>query len=123
MTAAMPLTPDARELLSLLAYVYLENNRPEKTAVVLNALRTLGLADPRQLATLALAQLRAGKPDAALSTLDQLAMQGGVDAPFHLIRSQALLALERRDEAAAAMRAYVALRPAAAATPTEAETT
>lgn len=46
MTAAMPLTPDARELLSLLAYVYLENNRPEKTAVVLNALRTLGLADP-----------------------------------------------------------------------------
>lgn len=52
-------------------------------------------------------------------------MQGGVDAPFHLIRSQALLALERRDEAAAAMRAYVALRPApaAAAAPTEAETT
>ena len=43
----MPLTPDARELLSLLAYVYLENNRPEKTAVVLNALRTLGLASPR----------------------------------------------------------------------------
>lgn len=123
MTAAMPLTPDARELLSLLAYVYLENNRPEKTAVVLNALRTLGLADPRQLATLALAQLRAGKPDAALSTLDQLAMQGGVGTPFHLIRSQALLALERRDEAAAAMRAYVALRPAPAAVPTEAETT
>lgn len=45
MNASMPLTPDARELLSLLAYVYLENNRPEKTAVVLNALRTLGLAD------------------------------------------------------------------------------
>ena len=123
MTAAMPLPPDARELLSLLAYVYLENNRPEKTAVVLNALRTLGQADARQLATLALAQLRAGKPDAALSTLDQLAMQGGVDAPFHLIRSLALLALERRDEAAAAMRAYVALRPAPAAAPTEAETT
>ncbi len=50
-------------------------------------------------------------------------MQGGVDASFHLIRSQALLALERRDEAAAAMRAYVALRPAPAAAPTEAETT
>lgn len=123
MNASMPLTPDARELLSLLAYVYLENNRPEKTAVVLNALRTLGLADSRQLATLALAQLRAGKPDAALSTLDQLAMQGGVDAPFHLIRSQTLLALERRDEAAAAMRVYVALRPAVAVAPTEAETT
>lgn len=123
MNASMPLTPDARELLSLLAYVYLENNRPEKSAVLLNALRTLGLADNRQLATLALAQLRAGKSEAALATLDLLVMQGGVDASFHLIRSQALLALERRDEAAAAMRAYVALRPAPAAAPTEAETT
>lgn len=123
MNASMPLTSDARELLSLLAYVYLENNRPEKSAVLLNALRTLGLADNRQLATLALAQLRAGKSEAALSTLDLLAMQGGVDASFHLIRSQALLVLERRDEAAAAMRAYVALRPAPAAAPIEAETT
>lgn len=123
MNASMSLTPDARELLSLLAYVYLENNRPEKSAVLLNALRTLGLADNRQLATLALAQLRAGKSEAALATLDLLAMQGGVDASFHLICSQALLALERRDEAAAAMRAYVALRPAPAAAPTEAETT
>lgn len=123
MNASMSLTPDARELLSLLAYVYLENNRPEKSAVLLNALRTLGLADNRQLATLALAQLRAGKSEAALATLDLLALQGGIDASFHLIRSQALLALERRDEAAAAMRAYVALRPAPAAAPTEAETT
>lgn len=119
----MPLKHEARELLSLLAYVYLENNRPEKTAVLLNALRALGLAGARELATLALAQLRAGKAEAALSTLEALAMQGGVDAPFHLIRSQTLLALERRDEAAAAMRAYVASRPAASPAPTETETT
>ncbi|MFD4840231.1 tetratricopeptide repeat protein [Achromobacter sp. NPDC058515] len=119
----MPLTHEARELLSLLAYIYLENNRPEKTAVLLNALRAMGLADTRQLATLALAQLRAGKPEAALSTLDGLALQGGVDAPFHLIRAQTLQALERRDEAAAAMRAYVALRPAATALPTKIEST
>ncbi|MGY6268536.1 type III secretion apparatus assembly chaperone SctY [Achromobacter denitrificans] len=119
----MPLKHEARELLSLLAYVYLENNRPEKAAVLLNALRALGLADARELATLALSQLRAGKPETALSTLDALAMQGGVGAPFHLIRSQALLALERRDEAAAAMRAYVASRPAASLASTETETT
>lgn len=119
----MPLKHEARELLSLLAYVYLENNRPEKTAVLLNALRALGLAGTRELATLALAQLRAGKAEAALSTLEALAMQGGVDAPFHLISSQTLLALERRDEAAAAMRAYVASRPAASPAPTETETT
>src|SRR5690606_14034344 len=73
----MPLKHEARELLSLLAYVYLENNRPEKTAVLLNALRALGLAGTRELATLALAQLRAGKAEAALSTLEALAMQGG----------------------------------------------
>jgi predicted Zn-dependent protease len=108
------LADETRELLGLLAYVYLENNRPEKTIVLLKALQALGQADARQLATLALAQLRAGKPDTALSTLDQLAMQGSVDAPFHLIRSQTLQALARSDEAAAAMRAYVALRPAAA---------
>lgn len=115
----MPLKHEARELLSLLAYVYLENNRPEKTAVLLNALHALGMAEPRELATLALAQLRTGKPESGLSTLDTLAMQGGADAPFHLIRAQTLLALERREEAAAAMRAYVASRPPA---PTETET-
>lgn len=112
------LSDDARQLLSLLAYIYLENNRPEKSAVLLSALDALGQADTRARATLALAQLRAGKPETALTTLDGLAMAGAVDAVFHLIRAQTLLALERRDEAAAAMRAYVALRPQDAASST-----
>ena len=42
-------------------------------------------------------------------------MSGGVDAAFHLLRSQALTLLERREEAALAMRAYLQLREPAAA--------
>lgn len=107
---------DSIELLGLLAYVYLENNRPEKAAVLLSALETLGAADSRHRLSLALAQLRSGKPDSAAATLERAALRGEVDAPFHLVRAQALLALDRRAEAAAAMRAYVALRAAAAPT-------
>lgn len=105
------LSQDACQLMSLLAYIYLENDRPEKCSVLLAALDALGQADTRARTTLALAQVRSGKPQSALATLDGLAMSGAVDAVFHLIRAQTLLALDRRDEATAAMRAYVALRP------------
>ena len=116
----MPLSSDARELLGLLAYVLLENDRPEKAAVLLQALEALNLASHRELATLAWAQVRSGKPDAALNTLDRLALAGGIDASFHLIRSQALHALDRLDEAAVAMRAYLELRGIAASQPPQA---
>jgi len=111
------LSEDARQLMSLLAYIYLENDRPEKCSVLLAALDALGQADTRARTTLALAQVRSGKPQSALATLDGLAMEGAVDAVFHLIRAQTLLALDRRDEATAAMRAYVALRPQDLASP------
>lgn len=110
------LSGDALELLDLLAYVYLENNRPEKAVILLNALSALGQSDVRSLALLALALLRSGKPDAALATLERVAMAGGVDAVFHLVRAQALFALDRTEEAGAAMQAYVALRSAAPTT-------
>ena len=115
-----PLSPDSVELLGLLAYIYLENNRPEKAAVLLAALETLGQADSRRRLSLALAQLRSGKPETAIATLERAALRGEVDATFHLVRAQALLALDRRAEAAVAMRAYVALRTAAAPTDTAA---
>jgi len=114
------LSPDSVELLGLLAYVYLENNRPEKAAVLLTALETLGLADARRRLSLALAQLRSGKPESAAATLERAALRGEVDASFHLVRAQALLALQRHAEAAAAMRAYVALRAEAVPTDTTA---
>ena len=105
-----PLGEHGATLLDLLSYIYLENDRPEKAAVLLAALDELGLANARQRVSLALAQLRSGKPDSALSTLDRVALQGGLSGAFHLVRAQTLTALSREPEAEAAMRAYVDLR-------------
>ena len=98
------------ELMDLLAFVYLQNGLPDKAAVLLAARNILAPDDPRALLALALAQVRSAKPQRALNTLEQLALLGAMDAPFHLVRAQALQALDRRDEAAGAMRAFVALR-------------
>ena len=98
------------ELMDLLAFVYLQNGLPDKAAVLLAARNILAPDDPRALLALALAQVRSAKPQRALNTLEQLALLGAMDAPFHLVRAQALQALDRRDEAASAMRAFVALR-------------
>jgi len=98
------------ELMDLLAFVYLQNGLPDKAAVLLAARNILTPDDPRTLLALALAQVRSAKPQRALTTLEQLALLGAMDAPFHLVRAQALQALDRRDEAAGAMRAFVALR-------------
>ncbi|MHA3904760.1 type III secretion apparatus assembly chaperone SctY [Castellaniella sp. WN] len=97
-------------LLDLLSYVYLRHDRPEKAAALLAALDALGLADARLRISLALAQLRSGKPETALGTLDRVALQGGLTGAFHLVRAQTLVALGREDEAEAAMRIYVSLR-------------
>ena len=98
------------ELMDLLAFVYLQNGLPDKAAVLLAARNILTPDDPRTLLALALAQVRSAKPQRALNTMEQLALLGAMDAPFHLVRAQALQALDRRDEAAGAMRAFVALR-------------
>jgi len=105
-----PLGANGPALLDLLSYIYLENDRPEKAAVLLAALDELGLAGTRQHISLALAQLRSGKPETALGTLDRVALQGGLTSAFHLVRAQTLVALGREAEAEAAMRAYMALR-------------
>ncbi|HZY20499.1 MAG TPA: tetratricopeptide repeat protein [Ramlibacter sp.] len=101
-------------LLALLGYVFLQNARPDKAASVLAALDVLAGGQPRVLRGLAVAQVRSGKPHKALETLDRLAMAGGVDAAFHLLRAQALGAAQRTEEAAVAMKTYVQMRGAAA---------
>lgn len=113
--AAAPALGADIELMDLLAYVYLQNNRPDKAAVLLAARDVLAPDHPRALLTLALAQVRAAKPARALDTLDRLALLGAMDGTFHLVRAQALQALGRGDEAAGAMRAFIALRGAQAA--------
>lgn len=105
---------EAQSFMILLAYVFLQNARPDRAAVLLAALDCLVPGQSRVLRALALAQVRSGKAQRALDTLDRLALAGGVDAAFHLLRAQALSALDRREEAVAAMRAHVQLRAAPA---------
>lgn len=104
------MTQQEQTLLNLLGYVFLQSARPDKAAVVLAALDALAPGQPAVLRALVLAQLRSGKASRALALLDQLAMAGGVDAAFHLLRAQALAALERPEEAAVAMQNYVHMR-------------
>jgi predicted Zn-dependent protease len=104
------MTDDEQTLLNLLGYIYLESAQPDKAAVVLAALDTLAPAQPAVLRALVLALLRSDKASRALTMLDELAMAGGVDAAFHLLRAQALAALERPEEAAAAMQNYLHMR-------------
>lgn len=108
------MSDEAQSFMILLAYVFLQNARPDRAAVLLAALDRLVPGQGKVLCGLALAQVRSGKAQRALDTLDRLAMAGGVDSAFHLLRSQALSALDRREEAAAAMRAYVQLRASTA---------
>lgn len=107
------MTGDDESFLALLGYVYLENARPDKAAVLYAALDRLTPGQAKTLRALALARIRANKPQSALDALDRLAMSGGVDAAFHLLRAQALSSLQRRDEAVAAMQSYLQLRTAA----------
>lgn len=107
-----PLGQDALELLLLLADIYMQNGRPGKARVILSALEQLGQADNRARLQLALAQLHSGAPQEALSSLEHLAIDGELDAAFHLVRAHTLQALGHNAQANAAMRAYVAQRGA-----------
>jgi regulator of sirC expression with transglutaminase-like and TPR domain len=97
------------EFMDLLAYIYLQHGLPDKAAVLLLARDLLVPDDTRALLSLALAQLRSDKPKKALQTLERLVILGAMGAEFHLIRAQALQALEQPAEAASAMRAHLAM--------------
>lgn len=97
-------------LVQLLAHAYMQNARAPKAVVLLLAVDAMMPGQRRVLCALALAQVRSGDPKAALATLDRIAMGGGLDAPFYLLRARALAACERRIEAAAAMSLCLAMR-------------
>ena len=103
-----PATLDTEhEALWMLGCFYLRNRRPDRAQTLFAALARLLPDDPRLARALALAQIRAGKGEHALATLDGLAMAGHLDPAFHLLRAQALDALGRTQEARAAMRAFI----------------
>jgi Flp pilus assembly protein TadD len=101
-----------KNIVQLLAFAYLQNARPEKAAVLLAALDAVAPGQRKVLRALALAQLRCGQPQSALDTLERVALCGGIDAAFHLLRARALIACERRLEAAAAVASCLAMRRA-----------
>lgn len=115
--------PSQREALALLGYFYLQNKRAQQAMTIFAALDVLAPDDRSVLTSLALSQIRAGKPERALNTLDRLAMRGFADGSFHLLRAQALFALERRPEASTAMNTYVSQRTSPAAAPSTSEAT
>ncbi len=94
-------------LLAVLSYSLLQNARPEKAMTLLEALNVLEPDNPATLRALAIAQVRSGKADKALRTLDKLAMAGGMDRAFHLVRAQALGAAGRPIEASVAMKTWL----------------
>lgn len=117
MTAPQDAVPrqDACEYLEVLAFTYLQNNRPCKAAALLAAADRLLPLHARALLMLAMAQLRCGEHTLALATLDKIEGQGAPDAALHLLRARILAACGRLDESRAAMRAFLAARRAPAA--------
>jgi len=110
-------TDDQRDLLALLGYFHLRNARPERAEAVYAALAALEPAEPQHRLGLACAQVRTGKAEAAVSGLDRLLEMGHVLPMAHLLRAQALVALDRHAEARRAMNAFVAAGAAASIAP------
>ena len=106
------MSPDQRQLLELLGFIFLENARNEKAETVYAALAALDPKNPRHVLALACAQVRNGKFEGALANLDRMLERGDISAPVHLLRGQALARLGRGPEADRALRAYVAAREA-----------
>lgn len=104
------MSQDEQDLVALLAHFYLQNGRPGKAENLLTALDIMVPDRPATLAALAFAQIRANHEELALETLDRLAMLGEIDTRFHLMRMQALSALNRTEEAEVAKANYLAMR-------------
>jgi hypothetical protein len=104
-----------RNTVHLLAYTYLRHAQYGNAITLLEALDLVSPGKPAVLRTLALAQERGGHPRMALDTLDRLAVAGGTDEIFHLLRARAFLGCGRRIEAAACMGAWAALKRASRA--------
>ena len=98
---------DAFDALHVLAHAHRLQGDPARAALLLGALDHLRPNEPAVLRALAASELADGNPEAAMAALDRLALRGAVDAAFHLLRAQTLVALARPDEARLAMRAFV----------------
>jgi tetratricopeptide (TPR) repeat protein len=101
---------DYREALQVLADVFLEQNQPRKALALLEALEALDPGHPPVLRALSYAYLVNDRPDGALKTTDALLSLDAPmpeNAPLLLIRSRALWALGRTEEATEILGRYL----------------
>lgn len=108
---------DDQTLMRLLAYVYQQNGLPAKAEALYAALCALNPHDLDAAKGLAWARLELGKPKSALKVLDTIVGPNEPGAVVQLLRARALALLDQPDDAQVAMRAFLALRQAAAAAP------
>ncbi len=100
----MTMNEQEHDALSVLAFVLLQSGRADKAAALLDGLDALTPGNAVTLQSLAVAQVRAGRPAEALQTLERLRIRDDSDNPIAwLVQAQALLALGRRADAQAAM--------------------
>jgi predicted Zn-dependent protease len=102
------------ELLRLLGMFYMQSARPERAATLYRALARLEPQNPAHAKALAFANLTDGNAVVALEILDSIVAPGEPSAEVHLMRAQALAALNRGEDAQVSMRAFQASRPKAA---------
>ena len=109
----MDLPPRQREMLALLAHLFLRHEQAEKALVLLRAGSRLAADDRGLLRMLAFAELVAGDPGAALAAAERFVRDGGDGgdgSPIQLIRARALRQLERTAEARDCFRRFLQAR-------------
>ncbi|MDB5839530.1 MAG: hypothetical protein JWQ23_1482 [Herminiimonas sp.] len=112
MDSAMPqtLADDQGDLLRLLGYIYLQNDRPSQAVILFHAIHVLDPNDSGIAKSLACAYLRSGKPEDAVPLLDTLLARGDASPLTHLLRGQALARMGRPDESSISMRCFIRAR-------------
>lgn len=100
-------TAGARDVMKMLGFLFMQQGMPERALPLYAALNAHEPGQAEHLRALALVFAKAGRHAQALEALDGLAMAGGVDVRFHLLRAQTLGQLGRTEESEASMRAYL----------------
>ncbi len=98
-----------KEVLQVLADVYLSQNQAGKAVIILEALDSLTPQNPDVLKALSAAYLALGRFESALESVDAFLRLGGLTPeamPILLVRSKALWELGRTSEARESLERY-----------------
>ena len=101
------------DLLKAMGELYCRSGQPKRGLVMLLIAVHLSPTDPVLLRNLAIAFTDSGQPDRALNALDQLQDAEGQSPSLLLLRSRALWAAARKDDARECFKTYLTARRAA----------